>query len=204
MSQASTILAIDLATTSGCAEWSADTASPRFYSVRFAGPGDEHPETFTRALRWIAERLSVGDIAAVYLEAPLRLGAAAGQTNADTVLRLNGLWAVISAAVKYSRVKYRDVSVQTVRKEFLGQGNLRGDVAKPRAMAMAQSIGWHPQSFDEADAAAVLYHAIARECPNLAPAISPMMHHQVATSCENTRILNEQEKRERGLRRLRT
>lgn len=198
-----TILCLDLATTTGVAEWDFGSEKPRFYSVKFATSGDEHPTTFARARRWIDGRLGVGDVVATYVEAPLRLSATVGQTNADTVLRLNGLWAVISAAAGVWRVKYRDVNVQECRRVFLGNGTLRRDDAKGRAMEMARAVGWDPHTLDEADAAAVLYLAMTRECPNLAPAISPMMHHQVATSCENTRILNEQEKRERGLRRLR-
>ena len=203
MSAASTICCLDVATVTGIAEWSPDMPVPRFYSVRFSSPGDEHTETFTRALRWIAERLALGDIRCVYLESPLRLGAAAGQTNADTVLRLNGLWAVISATVKYARVKYRDVNVQEARKVFLGNGQLRGSDAKPRALAMAESIGWRPNTLDEADAAAVLYFALTRECPNHAPMISAMDHHRIATASENAKILKEQEARKRKLERLR-
>ena len=203
MSKPHTILALDVATLTGVAEWEPGLASPRFHSVRFASPGDEHVETFVRALRWIAERLSLGDVASVYLEAPLRIGASAGQTNADTVLRLNGLWAVISATVKYARVKYRDVNVQEARKVFLGNGQLRGSDAKPRALAMAESIGWRPNTLDEADAAAVLYFALTRECPNHAPMISAMDHHRIATASENAKILKEQEARKRKLERLR-
>lgn len=204
MSNPSTIIALDLATVTGCAEIDdAADAGPRFYSVRFAAPGDEHIATFARARRWIDGRLSVGDVKALYVEAPLRMGAMSGQTNADTVLRLNGLWAVISAAAGVWRVKYRDVNVQECRRVFLGNGTLRRDDAKGRAMEMARAVGWDPHTLDEADAAAVLYFAMMRECQRRAPPISPMLHHQVATAAENAKILREQEKRERGLRRLR-
>ena len=66
---------------------------------------------------------------------------------------------------------------------------------------MAQAVGWAPNNLDEADAAAVLFYAITEEAPNYAPLISPMLQHQVATSVENTRLLKEREKRERGIRR---
>ena len=195
-----TIVAIDCATVSGVAEVEPG-AKPRFYSVRFASPGDEHPETFKRALVWIARRLAIGDVAAVYLEAPLRMGAASGQTNADTVLRLNGLWAVISAAAKSRGVRYRDVSVQDARRVFIGERGLRREEAKERAMRMAHLIGWDPNNLDEADAAAVLLYALTKEAPDYAPVITPLMHHQIATAAENERILRDREKRERGLRR---
>lgn len=193
------ILALDLATLCGVAE--VDPGSPpRFYSVRFASPGDEHASSFARVRRWIDERLSVGDIAAVYVEAPVSPGALQGQTNAATVARLVGLWAVVAASAGVWRVKYRDVEVQAARRAFLGDGRLRRDEAKARAMQMAKSIGWSPNTLDEADAAAVLYFALTREAPNLAPLISPMLQHQVATSVENERILRDQEKRAKGLK----
>lgn len=201
MSEARTIVALDLATTTGCAELDdAPDARPRFYSVRFASPGDEHTATFARARRWIDGRLSVGDVKSLYVEAPLRMGAMAGQTNADTVLRLNGLWAVISAAAGVWRVKYRDVNVQEARRVFLGSGTLRRDDAKSRAMQMARAIGWEPNTLDEADAAAVLYLAMTKERCKAAPPISPMLHHRIATAAENAKSLAEQQKRERRLR----
>ncbi len=196
-----TVVALDVATVTGCAEIEPGF-EPRFYSVRFASPGDEHVETFSRARRWIDARLSVGDVAALYVEST-NLGALIGQTNADTIKRLVGLNAVISSAAGVWRVKYRKVDVHTARKEFLGNGRLKREEAKPRAMAMAKSIGWEPNNLDEADAASVLYFALCREAPNVAPQISPMDHHRIATAAENEKILREQEKRERGLRRIR-
>jgi hypothetical protein len=201
LSGPSTILCLDLATVTGVAEWSPSTG-PRFYSVRFASPGDEHPETFGRARRWIDDRLRLSDVAAIYAEAPLRLGAAVGQTNADTVLRLTGLWAVISSAAKVWRIKYRDVNVQEARRAFIGKGQLRREEAKARVMQMARAVGWQPENLDEADAAAVLFYALTREAPGAVPAVSPMLQHQVATAAENERILREQQKRERRLRRV--
>lgn len=202
MSAASTILALDLATVTGCAEWSPSEDAPRFYSVRFASPGDAHPETFARARRWIDDRLCVGDVAALYIEST-NLGALIGQTNADTIERLVGLNAVISSACGVWRVKYRRVDVHTARAAFLGKGRLKREEAKPRAMEMARAVGWAPNNLDEADAAAVLYVALTKEAPNAAPLISPMLMHQVATAAENARILRDQQKREHGMRRAR-
>lgn len=203
MSGPSVILSADIATLTGCSEWEPGIVAPRFYSVRFGNPGTPHAEAFTRARRWLDDRLSVGDVAALYAEATMRFGAAFGQTNADTIKRLVGLSAIFAAAAGAFRVKYREVEVQTIRIAFLGNGHLKGQEAKPRAMEMARMIGWSPNNLDEADAAALQYFAITREHPKLAPPISPMLHHQVATAAENAKILREQEKRERGLRRLR-
>lgn len=196
-----TLICLDIATVTGCAEWS-PSGDPRFYSVRFASKGDDHPESFTRARRWIDDRLSIGDVAALYVECT-NLGALIGHTTADTIERLVGLNAVISSAAGVWRIKYRRVDVHTARAAFLGKGRLKGEEAKPRAMEMARAIGWNPHNLDEADAATVLYVALTKEAPKAAPLISPMLMHKVATAAENARILRDQQKREHGLRRAR-
>jgi hypothetical protein len=191
MKEPRTILALDVASTTGVAEWEPGMNTPRFYNCRFAGPGDEHKVVFGRARRWIDDRLSVGDISALYVEAPASPGAMMGHTTAVTVARLIGLWAIVCGAADVWRVPYRDVSVSTVRMAFLGHGRLKSAEAKARALAMALAIGWLPETLDEADAAALLYYAMTRECPSLAPAVSPMLQARVATSVENARILRD-------------
>lgn len=200
MSEPSTIVALDIATTCGVAEWAPDAAAPRFYSVRFAGPGDEHASTFTRARRWIDDRLCAKDVAALYVETT-NLGALVGHTTIDVIERLVGLNAVIASAAGVWRIKYRKLDVHAVRAAFLGNGRLKREEAKPRAYEMARAIGWMPETLDEADAAAVLHVAISKEHPRLVPLISPMLQHQVATSAENAKILREQQKREKRMQR---
>jgi hypothetical protein len=194
---------MDLATVTGVAEWDCAEPTPRFCTIRFATPGVSHAEAFTRARRWADDRFSLGDIAVVYTEATLRMGAARGQTNADTIKRLVGLWAVIAAAAGVWRVRHCDVDVQDIRDAFLGNGRLKGEVAKPRALEMARAIGWTPNTLDEADAAALLHYAQARETPKSVKLISPMLQRRVATAVENARILREAEKRGRNVRRAR-
>lgn len=200
MSDPDTLLCLDIATVTGCAEWSPASPDPRFYTVRFSSSEDGHPETFARARRWIDDRLSIGDVAAVYVEST-NLGALMGHTTADTIKRLVGLNAVISSACGVWRIRYRDVDVHTARSAFLGRGVLKSAEAKARAMEMARAVGWNPANLDEADAAAVLYFCMVKEAPKSAPLISPMLQHQVATAAENARILRDQQKREKGMRR---
>lgn len=185
------ILSLDIATKTGIADGEAGVA-PVFYSEQFAGKDDDHEDAFERSLNWIIKRLMVGSFDAVYVEAPINPAAFIGKynpetgrmgmsTNPDTTIRLIGLWAVLSAAVKVKKIKYRRVNVQTARKSFIGHGNLKGDEAKRRAFEMCKMIGWDPKNRDESDAGCVHYHALTLECPRLAPIITPMMQLQVAT-----------------------
>ena len=183
------ILALDLATKTGVAVGCAGE-NPMFSTVTFANDGDDHEDVFERALRWFAEYVQVDKPDAIYLEAPLNLGAAMGHTNADTILRLNGLWAVISAAAKTKRIKYRRARVQEIRKNFLGSGNLKGDEAKKRAFAMCGLLGWEPKNLDEADAGALHFWASCMEAPSSAPMITPAMQRAVATRVSGAEIEN--------------
>lgn len=183
------IMALDLATTTGIAVGSVGE-KPRFSTMRFAKEGDEHEDVFERALRWFAEYVQVDKPDAIYVEAPLNLGAAMGQTNANTVLRLNGLWAVIAAAAKVKRIKYRRARVQEIRKNFLGSGNLKGDEAKKRAFAMCGLLGWEPKNKDEGDSGALWHWAACIEAPSLAPMITPAMQRAVANRAGGAGIDN--------------
>ena len=60
-----------------------------------------------------------------------------------------------------------------------------------------------PDPINEGDAAALWWFACQKEARALCPVITPMMHHEVATSVENAKILKEQEARKRKLGRLR-
>lgn len=178
------ILALDVATSTGTCEGFAG-AIPRFSTLRFASDGDEHEDAFARSLRWIAERLAqpvaiIPRPDVVYIEAPLRLGAAWGKTNADTILRLNGLWAVLSAAVKTKGIKYRRATVQDCRLAFIGHGNLKGPEAKRRAFAMCKALGWNPKDRDQSDAGCLWFYACTREALNLAPIITPMLQSKIS------------------------
>ncbi len=186
------ILALDIATKTGVCEGRVGEA-PRFYSLRFARDGEDHEEAFARALRWIVERFQVDRPDAVCVEAPVNPAPIMGRvdpetgrlglsTNPDTTIRLMGLWAVLAAAAKVKGVRYFRVHVQTARKAFVGAGNLKGPEGKRRSFEMCKAIGWGPNNRDESDAGCVFYWAACQLAPNLAPVITPMLQHRVATT----------------------
>jgi Holliday junction resolvasome RuvABC endonuclease subunit len=180
MSAAPRILALDLASRTGCAIGNVGE-KPMFSTIQFAREDDDHEDVFKRALQWIIEFMQVDKPDAVFVEAPLNFAGAGVTTNANTIIRLNGLWAVIAAAVKVRGIKYRLAKIHEIRKNFFGVGNLKGPEAKKRAMAMSLELGWSPKNLDEADSAALWFYAACREAPNLAPIITPAMHKRVAS-----------------------
>ena len=172
------ILALDVASTTGiCVGFAGE--KPTFSTIKFVQDGDDHEDVFGRALRWLAEYLQVDRPDAIYIEAPLSPGIH-GQTNADTTLRLIGMWAALAAAVKVKGIKYRRAKVSTVRKEFIGHGNLKGHEAKRRVREMCRLLDWQTRNDNESDAGAIFWWASTREALNLAPVITPMMQQQCA------------------------
>lgn len=202
MIAAPNILTLDISSRcTGVAEGRAGE-TPRLYGVRFASEHDDYADIFARALRWAADRFSVTKFDAVVLEAPRSPGMH-GDTNADTTLKLIGLWAVLASAAKVRGMRYRSVNVNDVREGFIGSRNRPGAIAKAQVVAMCGALGWSPSDDNEGDAGALWWHECRRISPDLAPVITPMMHHQVATAVENAKILKEQEARKRKLERLR-
>ena len=202
MSDAPKILALDISSRcTGVAEGRAGE-TPRLYGVRFAGVNDDYADIFARSLRWTAERLAVDRVDAVFVEAPRSPGMH-GDTNADTTFKLIGLWATVSSVVIYAGIKCSSVSVNDVREGFIGARNRPGAVAKAQVVEMCERLGWSPSDDNEGDAAALWWWGCQREARELCPVITPVMHHQVATSVENAKILKEQEARKRKLERLR-
>lgn len=191
------VLALDVATHTGVCQGRAGD-DPQFFTIDFSG-GSGHPHVFAKALRWIADRLAVSKPDVIYIEAPLRMGASGGQTNADTVLRLFGLYAVFSSAAIVKGIRVVDASVGEIRRPFLGNGTLRGEIAKLRALEMCRAIGWPANTPDEADAGALYWYALSKEAPNLAPLISPMLQHQVAAKTENEAIQKAARRRTRSI-----
>jgi len=164
-----TLIFLDVAQQTGVAE-GVPGGKPRLYTIRFAREFDESEDVFGRATLWIAERLAVSVPQAVYIEAALGAGAAWGHTNAKTSERLIGLWAAIAGVVRARGIPCRRANVKTIRKFFVGQGNLPSDKAKREVMRICRCLGWEPANFDEADAAAGwLYAASLHDKTLLAP-----------------------------------
>jgi len=173
------LIALDLATNTGVAH--GDVGQPPCcLTKRFQG--EDEGSIFAHALRWIDELIDEHKPDAVYVEAPMMLGAARGQTNARTIRRLNGLYAIVVAAVRDARIPCSAPSVGDIRQTFIGSRVIPGPEAKRRAKEMCSLLGWEVADRDQADAAALYYYAGCELAPNLMVPITPMMWSKVATT----------------------
>ena len=103
-----------------------------------------------------------GDIDAVFYEAPLNLGPAAGHTNIDTINVLIGLAMHAESWSEAMGCKIiRDVNQVTWRRHFIGsmrRGTKSTDL-KEYAMLRCREYGFTPRRHDEAEAIGILTYA---------------------------------------------
>lgn len=64
--------------------------------------------------------------------------------------------------------------VSTVRKHFIGTGNLRTDEAKAAVLERCRILGWTPANHDEGDSAALFSWAMAMNFPKWSPKSTPL------------------------------
>ena len=173
------ILAVDAATTTGiCSGRPGET--PRFETVHFGDSGDKHLEVGASALRWIAHRLTDARPDQLWIEEPLSFEGSSGKTNRASLVRLNGLYMLFGAAARLKGVPVHPVLITSARKDFLGHGRLKRDLAKRRSRSMCRLLGWNPTNDDEADAGCIFWFACLANDRKLTPPISKMMYQQAA------------------------
>lgn len=107
---------------------------------------------------WLFQQIKVIRPNIVAIEAPIRT-ASNGQTSPATLERLIGLQAIFRKVIHQMTPAHAIViSVQTVRKSFIGHGNLKGEVAKKLVRSRCLELGWITEdvaSLDRTDALAV-------------------------------------------------
>jgi hypothetical protein len=149
---------------------------PRFAHVAFGKADDDFFDADARAVGWIADRLYLEpDLTQVRLviEAPLQRDSTGG-SNVGTILQAYALCKVIGGFARRRGVMAITGNVTTVRKAFLGRGNLGGEEAKRRAKATCEALGWAPPNLDCADAGALLWWACEKWAPGVMPAVDPL------------------------------
>ncbi|WP_131111605.1 crossover junction endodeoxyribonuclease RuvC [Sulfuricystis thermophila] len=149
----STILALDLGTTTGWAlrDGSGHITSGAvcFRPQRFEGGGMR----FLRFRRWIAEiQQSVSEIQFLYFEEVRR------HAGVDAAHAYGGFLATLTAWCEHHGIPYQGVPVGTIKKHATGRGNARKDAM----LAAARARGHTPADDNEADALALLHWAIER------------------------------------------
>ena len=150
----STILALDLGTTTGWALRGSDGAitsgSAGFRPQRFEGGGMR----FLRFKRWLAELKDMtGGIHALYFEEVRR------HVSTDAAHAYGGFLATLTAWCEHHQIPYQGVPVGTIKKHATGKGN----ASKDDVLSAMRALGHAPTDDNEADALALLRWAIASQ-----------------------------------------
>lgn len=150
----STILALDLGTTTGWALRSSDgtitSGSAGFRPQRFEGGGMR----FLRFKRWLAELKDMtGGIHALYFEEVRR------HVSTDAAHAYGGFLATLTAWCEHHQIPYQGVPVGTIKKHATGKGN----ASKDDVLSAMRALGHAPADDNEADALALLRWAIASQ-----------------------------------------
>ena len=152
-----TVLAIDLGTTTGWALRARDSHIAHgfvsFKTQRFEGGGMR----YLRFKRWLTEMKALaGDVHAVYFEEVRR------HVGVDAAHVYGGLMATLTTWCEHHHIPYQGVPVGTIKKHATGKGN----ASKDEVMAAMRALG-HPVTDDnEADALAILHWAIDTQGEN--------------------------------------
>ncbi len=149
-----TILALDLGTTTGWALRSSDgtinSGSTSFRPQRFEGGGMR----FLRFKRWLAELKDMtGGIHALYFEEVRR------HVSTDAAHAYGGFLATLTAWCEHHQIPYQGVPVGTIKKHTTGKGN----ASKDDVLSAMRALGHAPADDNEADALALLRWAIASQ-----------------------------------------
>ena len=149
-----TILALDLGTTTGWALRSSDgtinSGSTSFRPQRFEGGGMR----FLRFKRWLAELKDMtGGIHALYFEEVRR------HVSTDAAHAYGGFLATLTAWCEHHQIPYQGVPVGTIKKHATGKGN----ASKDDVLSAMRALGHTPADDNEADALALLRWAIASQ-----------------------------------------
>lgn len=165
-----TILALDLATTTG---WAIGRPGQKLRSgsQRFAARNEDQATGFARYSLWLADILATEDVTEVCYEQPMdprhMMKNGRATTNFDTIRLLLGLCAITEAEARKARVKtITEAPVQSVRSYLLRTRPPKGE-AKAQVMRMLNILGYRPGDDNEADALAIFLYASGIRAPGV-------------------------------------
>lgn len=149
------ILALDLATATGVAFGHAE-ADPQTMTEILGEPGAAHPARFSNALNMMNILIRKVRPQYVVIEKPIAAGPIGGEARAQLALGLRGC---VMGVCKMRNVPVREYPISTVRKHFIGRGDLGGQAAKQAVLNRCRNLGWNVRNDNEGDACAVWDYA---------------------------------------------
>lgn len=146
----STLLALDLGTTTGWAVQSSgriESGTVSFRPSRYDGGGMR----FLRFRAWLDDLIgSTPDLSAIYIEEVRR------HVGTDAAHIYGGLLAILTSWCEQRSIAYQGVPVGTIKKFIAGKGN----ADKHAVIQAVRAHGYSPADDNEADAIAILLWAI--------------------------------------------
>ena len=162
-----TVLALDLATTTGWA-FGEPGDRPSYGSQRFASPGASHEAVFYAAFKWMGNFCEAFEPDVVVWEAPLATIFKRGSTNAATTTLLYGLPAIIGMVAYQNGIfDIRKANTRDVRLHFIGS-NPKRVKAKPMVIKQCEAMGWQVRDDNQADALATWHYMCSLIEPEIA------------------------------------
>jgi hypothetical protein len=138
------VMALDLATRTGMATALSAAERPRVASWKLKDPEDDPSRAFRKLGIRLRDEFAIERPDVVVIEAPLMPGGAKGHTNAKTHYLLIGLVAVAHGICGPYGIRCVEVSVQKVRKFFVGDA--RPQDPKRVVMARCHMLGLLPKT----------------------------------------------------------
>lgn len=159
MASLQTVIALDLATTTGFAIRRAD-GRIESGEVSFSLKKDEgQGRRYVKFRAWLLEvKQSHPDLAEIVYESVMGHGA----HNVIAAHVYGGLLGTLQAFGEHHGIAYRGIGVSTIKKRFTGAGN----ATKKDVIDQCRALGFKPAGDNEADAIALLHVALDR-CPIL-------------------------------------
>ncbi len=171
-------IGLDLATFTGICRGKPGEL-PTLSSIDFGKKDDEPSDIFGRAIIFFAKMFETKPLR-LFVEQPVPEFALQGQTQARSTEIKYGLLAISTGIARASGVRVERTPIQTVRKHFLGQGNLKSAIAKERAFQVCTTLGWNPNNFDESDAGAVWHYGCHKYAPDSVQIVDPLFLNREA------------------------
>lgn len=106
----------------------------------------------------------------VVIEAPLQMT----ERSAHTALVLTSLYGAACGAAYNAGARVIPGHVQTWRKHFIQQGNLKSAEAKERTLERCKLLGWKADNHDEGDACGLWSWGMATNYPKWSPKSTPL------------------------------
>jgi Holliday junction resolvasome RuvABC endonuclease subunit len=151
-----TILALDIATSTGFARGPVGASTPQCGSVRFGKPGASQLAICGRALEWAIDTFTppLPDIVAIEDLLPPQVTRGKSNTDHDLLAMLHGV--IMSVCFARGVYKVHKYPVMTIRRHFIDLSTCARGESKMMVQRKCKSLGWLEAADDDAaDACAV-------------------------------------------------